>query len=280
MTKNLYVTRADVKDRIALPDTDDDAVLDAILEAVSREIDLWTGRQFWAVRQTRYFTPTRADCLLLPPGTDLLAVTTLKTDDGGDRTYETTWATTDYDLEPIHAAQMSPPRPFWEIVTAPNGSYAFPTIRRGVEIAGKWGYYDVLETSTATVVEAVDTSETTIDVSDAAALKVGQVIEIDSERMEISAATVNTAPTEDTITVTRAVNGTTAAAHDTAAAIRVATFPVIAEAAFHQVQLLFRSPSAPLGMQGAPEYGQQIRAAGLHPFVQNLLRPFRVPRAG
>ena len=87
----------------------------------------------------------------------------------------------------------------------------------------------------ATLAEDLDTSETTVDVSNAAVFAAGQVIEIDSERMEISAATVNADPTPDTLTVTRAVNGTTAAAHTSGAAIRVAVFPGITEAAIQQV---------------------------------------------
>ena len=71
---------------------------------------------------------------------DLLTVTTLKTDADGDRTYESTWATTDYDLEPYNAPRASPARPYTRIVTAPNGVYTFPSIRKGIEIAGSWGF--------------------------------------------------------------------------------------------------------------------------------------------
>jgi hypothetical protein len=71
---------------------------------------------------------------------DLLTVTTLKTDADGDRTYESTWAATDYDLEPYNAARLSPARPYTRIVTAPNGVYTFPNIRKGIEIAGSWGF--------------------------------------------------------------------------------------------------------------------------------------------
>lgn len=281
MARNLYAFRDDVKARAGLPDTDDDSIIDPVLQAVSREIDSWCGRHFYAVLQTRYYTPRLTTGLLLPNGHDLLSVTTLKTDTAGDRTYATNWAATDYDLEPSGAPYQSPPAPFWKIDRVSGGDYAFGTAARNVQIAGRWGYYDVLETSTSTLAEALDTSETTVDVSNAAAFKVGQIIEIDSERMEISACTVNTAPTEDTLTVERAVNGTTAAAHDSGAAIRVATYPIIGEAALHQALLLFRgSTSAPLGVQGSPEYGQQIRASGLHPFVRNMLVPFKIPAIG
>lgn len=279
MALNLYATRDAVKARAGLDDTGDDDALDSILRDVSREIEQWTGRQFWAVTQTRYLTARQSDVLLLGAA-DLLAVTTLKTDDDGDRVYETTWAATDYDLEPYDAPLRSPPVPYGEIRTAPNGRYSFPTVARGVELVGRWGYWDILDTSSATLAEDLDASETTVDVSNAAVFAAGQVIEIDSERMEISAATVNADPTPDTLTVTRAVNGTTAAAHTSGAAIRVAVFPGITEAAIQQVSLLFRGQQAPLGVQGAPEYGQTIRGTGLHPFVKAKLQRFRIPRAG
>lgn len=272
MARNLYATRDDVKARAGLADTADDAAIDQVISAVSRLIDAWCGRHFYAVFGTRYVTPVLADRLMLPIGYDLLAVTTLKTDSGGNRSYATSWAATDYDLEPIGAPDQVPPGPYWWLGRVAGGDYAFGTAARNVQIVGKWGYYDVLETSSATLAEALDNSETGVDVSSGAAFKVGQVIVIDAERMEITAISSNT------LTVERAVNGTTAATHDTAAPIRVATFPVIGEAAINQALLYFRgSTAAPLGVQGSPEYGQQIRASGLHPFVRQMLQPFRVP---
>lgn len=273
MALNLYATRDAVKARAGLDDTSDDATLDGILRDVSREIELWTGRQFWAVTQTRLFT-ARHPCALLLGAADLLAVTSLKTDDDGDRVYETTWAATDYDLEPYDAPLRSPPVPYWEIRVAPNGRYSFPCVARGVEIVGRWGFMDVLDTSTATLAEDLDASETGVDVTSGAVFTPGQVIEIDGERMEISAISTNT------LTVERGINGTTAAAHTSGAAIRVAAFPGVAEAAIQQVSLLFRGVHAPLGVQGAPEYGQTIRGTGLHPFVKAKLQRFRIPKAG
>ena len=127
-----YATLAELKARLDILDTDDDSVLEAIVEAASRQIDGWCSRTFYAATATRYFTPESIDLLILPD--DLMSVTTLKTDEDGDRTYETTWATTDYDLEPANAATYT------HIYTAPDGRYGFPTHRRAVEIAGSWGY--------------------------------------------------------------------------------------------------------------------------------------------
>lgn len=116
-------------------DHENDAFIEPIIEAVSRLIDNTTGRRFYAANETRYFTPDDALTLLVD---DLLTVSTLKTDGDGDRTYETTWDTGDYDLEPLNAATDG--APYTWIETAVLGSYVFPRMRASVELIGSWGY--------------------------------------------------------------------------------------------------------------------------------------------
>ena len=115
----------------------DDTLLEELVEAASRRIDGHTGRRFYAASETRYYTAESRDTLFVE---DLLSVTTLKTDDDGDRTYENTWATTDYDLMPFNAALESPARPYTWIEVAPQGDYTFPLTRKGVQIAGSFGF--------------------------------------------------------------------------------------------------------------------------------------------
>lgn len=135
---NGYTTLAKLKRQLNIDDGAEDQALEALVEAVSRAIDDYCGRRFYAVTQTRYYTPRYARCLLVD---DLLSVTTLKTDDDGDGTFETTWATSDYLLAPYNAQQETPPRPYSLVETAPSGDYWFPVGRqRGVEIAGSWGF--------------------------------------------------------------------------------------------------------------------------------------------
>lgn len=111
--------------------TSRDAKIEDHIEAASRWIDGYTGRQFYATTATRYFTAKTSTRLNV---SELLTVTTLKTDEDGDRTYETTWETTDYDLMPFN----DPPYQWIEL--APNGLKTFPLYAKGVEIAGTWGY--------------------------------------------------------------------------------------------------------------------------------------------
>lgn len=127
---NAYATTAQFKARLDIVDDADDTVLEQVLEAASRAIDGWCARQFYTETATRTFTAEAIDFLAIP---DLYSITSLKTDADGDRTYETTWASTDYDLDPEDA-------PYTAITLTPAGRYAFPTLRRSVQIAGDWGY--------------------------------------------------------------------------------------------------------------------------------------------
>jgi len=136
---NGYSTLAEAKARLGITDTVDDAVLEAVVEAVSRWIDNFCNRRFYrnSSDETRYYTARYSDLLELDD--DLSSLTTLKTDDDGDRTYDETWASTDYDLLPANASLDS--KPYTRIEITPQGSKSFPVnMPKGVEIVGKFGY--------------------------------------------------------------------------------------------------------------------------------------------
>lgn len=269
---NLYATRAMIKDRLTIADTVDDSDIDAALAAVSREIDRYCGRHFYAETRTRYFSARRADRVRVD---DLLSLTSLATDRDNDRLYSDVWTATDYELEPVNAPLESPPEPYLSIYAAPDGDYSFPIgVRRGVKVVGSWGYYQVLETLTPTLAEVLDTSETGVDVSAGSDDHVGYTLLIDSEQMFVTARSTNT------LTVERGVNGTTAATHASGAAIQRYTYPIVSEACAQQAILFFRGYSAPTGELGSGEFSQQLVAGGLHPFVRQSLESFRRLEAG
>ncbi len=122
----------------ALNDLTDDATLEAAIEAVSRWIDEHCGWRFYttASDETRYYTAERARKLEIPEG--LLTLTTLACDQDGDRTYEETWAATDYDLTPANAVLDS--MPYTHIERSPLSRYGFSRYARGVKVIGKFGY--------------------------------------------------------------------------------------------------------------------------------------------
>lgn len=135
--ENGYMTLEQYKSELEIEDFQDDAKIERVIEAASRAIDVITWRRFFttAEDESRYYTAVDANRIYTD---DIISITTLKTDEDGDRTYERTWAITDYDLMPYNASLNG--EPYTWIETAPNGSYAFPTNRKGIQIAGKFGW--------------------------------------------------------------------------------------------------------------------------------------------
>ncbi len=266
--QNGYTTLATLRAAVSLAssDTADDTKLQQAIEDASRLIDEEFGVRFYPRIATRYYTATNPYCLMVD---QLLAVTSLKTDEDGDRTYEITWATTDYDLDPANAADENPPRPYEEIRVTPDGNYTFPRYSRGVQVIGKWGYYEVTRDSGATASEAMDASETGYDVSDGTLFEAGQIIKADSEWMLITAIVTNT------LTVTRGYNGSTAATHSTAIALYILTFPVVATACLRLAAYLYRTKDTPFGVTGSADMGTGQIVGSFMTDLRRMLNPFR-----
>lgn len=265
-----YVGLTGFKASITVPDSTDDARLRSVLEAVAEAVDGADGcyRTFQPYTATRLFRAWEGGSLRLDE--DLIEVTSLKTDDDGDGTYENTWATpTDYFLEPANAAIRR--EPYVEIVTADYaGRYSFSSVQRGIQIVGVWGYWRDLLTLTATVAEALDTSETGVDLSSAAELDVGHTILVDAEQMYVTAISGNT------LTVERGVNGTTAAAHSLGAAIQLYRYPApIVEACRLSAARMFQDVHAPYGVMGGGDMGSFQAPRVFDPRVRALLQPYR-----
>ena len=141
MITNGYTTLEALKGRLGNVPDNQDAKLEQMIEAASRQIDDLCNRRFYqATSATRVFTAEWHDMVMVD---DLTAITTLETDDQGDRTYSRTWTVNDYDLEPYNAAQLG--RPYTGIMINPNTNLAFPRTRRGVRITGTWGWPSIPE---------------------------------------------------------------------------------------------------------------------------------------
>ena len=141
VTSQALTTEAagDVVTIVDVTDVQDDAKLEQVIEGISRAIDQHCKRRFYSTAEDekRYYTAIYSDRLY--PG-DVLSVTTLKTDDGGDGTYENSWTEdTDFYLEPFNATLDG--QPYTKISQVASGSYSFPVkVKKGVEIDGKFGY--------------------------------------------------------------------------------------------------------------------------------------------
>lgn len=136
---NGYTTLADLKTykRITSTDSSDDGVLERMIENASRLFDGETGRRFWTTStdETRTYQALDYQEVLTD---DIVSIASLKTDEDGDRTYEITWATTDYDTLPVNSTALG--WPITSIAVSPNGNYSFPSHRNGVQIIGKFGF--------------------------------------------------------------------------------------------------------------------------------------------
>lgn len=262
-----YISLTDLKARLAITDTTDDTALRQAIESASAALDNAYNRRFQPYTATRYYTAERAGWL---PVDDLLAVTTLKTlttNSNGTRTYGNTWSSTDYDLLPYDAADER--EPYTRIETNPAGAYSFPTERRGVEIAGTWGYcLDTVQVGTLGAAIS-DTTGLTVTMSSSPTGEALQTLLIDSEQVYLTSVSGTTYTLDG-----RGANGTTAATHLISTAVYAYRYPApVVEAAALLAARYFRRKDAPFGMVGSPEAGIE-RIAATDPDVKRLMQPY------
>ena len=136
---NGYCTLNEVKSALRITDNTDDALLENAIEGASRRIDGYCGRRFY--QQNATLSLYAIDSYTLPTQDDLYSVTTLKTDDDGDGTYEATWTTgVDYQLEPLDAVITGQPI---RTITAIGGKtfplFSLPALP-SAQIVGVWGW--------------------------------------------------------------------------------------------------------------------------------------------
>ena len=256
--------------------TGDDSRLLALIESMSRLIDRYCNRQFYVLSATRTFDGEGTSSLLVP---DLISVDAsgLKSDEDQDRTFELTWATTDYLLLPSNAdpTTSSNPqsRPYTRIeVDVDAGTRSvFPLGQRTVQIAGKWGWWRHLKRASETANAVADATTTSVTVSSRTDVEAGHTMLIDSEQLYVSSYTGNT------LTVVRGVNGTTAISHSGGAAIDVYEYPQpVVEATVLQTSRLWRrKDSAFSGAVGMPDTGLARLAGGLDADVHLMLGQYR-----
>ena len=116
----LYASTAQIKAALRITDAVDDTLLDMAGSAASDLIDRHTERTFGTVSATRYYAPGMTKTLQV----DDMAGTaiTLLTSSSADGTYDTTWAVTDYQLEPVNTGGFT--YPFTQLRAV--GDYTFP----------------------------------------------------------------------------------------------------------------------------------------------------------
>ena len=135
---NGYATLNQLKSamRIPLADTVDDDLLETSIESASRQIDGHCQRRFYSTAGTRVFTP--GDSFICETD-DIISITTLMTSSDGDG-FDTTWQTTDYQLEPLNGVAGGLDTPYTQLRAV--GDYLFPTygLEATTRIEGVFGW--------------------------------------------------------------------------------------------------------------------------------------------
>lgn len=133
---NGYASLAEVKAAMRIIDSVDDDLLELAIESASRQIDGHCERVFYSTDTVRIYTALNS---YLAEIDDLSAITELKTSSDGDG-FDTTWAATDYQLEPLNgqAGGISSPATFIRA----TGDYLFPRLgdEALVRITGTFGW--------------------------------------------------------------------------------------------------------------------------------------------
>ena len=219
-----YASIADIKGVLGITATTDDTMIRKIVEAASRSIDNYCNRIFVTQTSTKYFDG--AIILWVP---DLLSITTLKTDEDGNGTYENTFQVStepvDYLLYGIGLEDSYNTFPKTRVELGEDSDYgSFANgVKRGVEIVGIWGYGDGISATPyivdTTITEDLTAGESAIDVTSVTNLSAGQLILIGSEQYYIYSIS------SLTLTVEAGVNGTTEATHSSGATIYIYQYP-------------------------------------------------------
>jgi hypothetical protein len=139
---NGYCTLADLKAALRVQDSIDDSLLELAIESASREIDGYCERVFYSTTGTRVYAPTNIYTVTTD---DIISVTTLKSSSDGV-TYDITWQTSDYQLEPLNGVAGGLVTPYTRIRA--TGNYLMPSFSAGtfyelealIQVVGVFGW--------------------------------------------------------------------------------------------------------------------------------------------
>jgi hypothetical protein len=187
---NWYTSRERFKVAANISGGQYDDTIERVIEASSRDIDRWTRRHFIPKTQTRlyrYPQPRPSIATVLWLDQDLLSVTTLQTK--AQNTSPTTISSSDYFLEPNNPEPDGNTR-YNRIEIDESSTAAFEagdTSQRSISVAGSWGWGNATQSSGAIDDSGgISSSDTTLIVSDASKIDVGDTLLIDSEQIFVS----------------------------------------------------------------------------------------------
>jgi hypothetical protein len=183
ITTGVYTTRETVKRALDIGETArNNRNIDRCIESAARRVDGLCHRIFYPRIETKYFDwPNYQQAVpwrLWLDDTELISVTSITS--GG-----TTIPAANYNLEPN---RVGPPYNRLEVdISTSSALSAGSTFQQSIAITGLWGY-TADEVAVGTAAEAMDASETGLDIDAAtsAEVGVGTIIKIDSERMIVN----------------------------------------------------------------------------------------------
>jgi len=148
-----YATLAQVKSALRITDSVDDSLLEMAIESASRAIDQYTNRNFYnAGTAVRYYAPSNSLNVLID---DLISIVKLESMNDDEQMYDTTWASDDYQLEPLNGITDGFEQPYTNIRAI--GDYVYQTLEgeATVKVTGVWGWATTpIQVTQATVIQA------------------------------------------------------------------------------------------------------------------------------
>lgn len=241
--------------------TGDDTEIWELLAAVSDWVDHYCNRHFYPRQQTLELDGSGTTKLLVP---DLLTLDTIKEDTNDDKTFNETWAATDYWLLPYNAEPTQHwGKPYTQLgIRAHGAKQSFSAGEQHFELAGRWGYRESQEASGSLLNDAsMDTTKTAINIDDGSHVEIGQTIMLGTEQLLITAISSNN------LTCTRGLNGTTPAAHADDTQVNILRWPPGIESAtlIQTARIWVR----------APKFEPFFVDQNLDPDVRAFLEPYR-----
>ena len=235
-----YTTLTDIHTTRGTTATGQDTLFTDLIKSTSRDMEVACGgRWFYPRVETRYFnTPAGRE---LEMDEDLLAVTTLTNGDA------TAVSSSDYILLPYFGP------PYYQIRLKQSASTIWTldssgNDERAISVLGIWGkvhdYASIWLDTLGTLAAAITSTSATTFTCTTGKLKAGYLIQIDTEYMYVDSVSVSS---NDTATVRRGVNGSTAATHLNAAVISRWYFPTVEMICRTAVQAYERLKDNPLG---------------------------------
>ena len=158
---NGYATRNQIKAalRIGTADTIDDDLIENCAGAASRLIDGYCNRKFWSVGSATSRVYTAEDDYYCSIDDIAGTALTLKTSSLADGVFDTTWAVTDYQLEPLNGDLDGITWAYDKIRAV--GDYLFPNVNANygsqalVQVTATFGWPAVPEpVKQATIIQA------------------------------------------------------------------------------------------------------------------------------